>query len=160
MTDRGGDRARRARHERAADKQPVQGATVPAKKRPVPGAPMQSDGHRLVFALQLVDHGGPYAWAEISPADTKMIATKCKGWESLTADEVFAMPGNKPIPLDSLCAEAKARLEEIELDDEDYLWELHVSGTRRIWGVRYSHIYYIVWWDPNHQVCPSHLRNT
>jgi hypothetical protein len=143
-------------------RQPVQGAKVSAKKRPVPAPDGDADGSdRLVFGLQLLDHEGPYAWAGMSATDTKLIADTCKSWESMSANEVFAAGGNKPIPLENLCPDAQTRLKQIDLEEYNgQWWELRVSGERRIWGVRQRHVFYVVWWDPNHRVCPSIKRHT
>jgi hypothetical protein len=142
-------------------RQPVAGAQVSLKKRPVPGPVDTQTSAYLVFGLQLLDHEGSYAWTEISSEHTKLIAEACKGWESMRADDVFAAKGNKPVPFGNLCSAAQARLRNIELEEYDgQWWELRVSGQRRIWGVRQRHVFYIVWWDPEHQVCPSKKKHT
>lgn len=134
---------------------PKQGATVTAKKRPIPAEPGPDDDPHLVFRLQLLDAGGPWGWAEMSSAHMRTITAKCKGWESMRQSELFGNGGNKLIPIDNLCSQAQSRLQTIELDDLDGLWELRLSGAKRIWGHREGHIFYIIWWDPDHQVCPS-----
>jgi hypothetical protein len=128
----------------------------------VPTPATDEDGSaRLVFGLQLADHEGPYAWAEISAEHTKLIADTCRSWESMSANEVFAVAGNKPVPFENLCPAAQARLHEIDLEEYNgQWWELRVTGERRIWGVRQRHVFYVVWWDPEHEVCPSKKRHT
>jgi hypothetical protein len=141
-------------------REPVAGAEVSRKKRPI-STPARDDGDaNLVFGLQLLDHDGPYAWAGISSEHTKLIAEACRGWESMRPEEVFAAGGNKPIPFERLCPTAQARLRQIDLEEYDGLWELRVSAKRRIWGIRKRHVFYIVWWDPEHEVCPSSRRHT
>jgi hypothetical protein len=78
----------------------------------------------------------------------------------MTLGELLSDAGCKPIPVESFSPEAKKRLKEIDLDDYDGLWELRVSGKPRVWGILNHNIFYLVWWDPDHKVCPSHLRHT
>jgi hypothetical protein len=87
------------------------------------------------------------------------IVSRCKNWEGMKPSEVFGSGGNKQIPTEKLSAAAQARLAQLELDDYE-IWELRLSGTQRIWGVRQSNIFYPIWWDPHHQICPSRKRNT
>jgi hypothetical protein len=56
--------------------------------------------------------------------------------------------------------DGQTRLGEIFEDDVASLWELHLGGLPRLWGIRDRDMYYFVWWDPNHLVCPSHKRHT
>jgi hypothetical protein len=161
-----GKRAKKVRRPRPGatppqKRQPVAGAKVgDLKKRPVPGPGGEpQDDACLVFGLQLLDPGGQWAWSATTPDHVKTIAEACKGWESMKPSEVFASSGNKPISHDSLCSEARARLLMIELDDHE-LWELRLSSKARLWGVRARNVFYIVWWDPSHTVCPARKRHT
>ncbi len=141
---------------------PVAGAPVELKKRPLSGAgpPEPDPASNLVFGLQRLDHEGPWSWTNVTGEQLRRIAEKCRGWESMRPNDVFASSGNKPVPNENLCKRAQDRLVAIELDDYDGLWELRVSGKERIWGLRERHIFYVLWWDPGHEVCPSNKRNT
>lgn len=140
---------------------PIVGAKVKLKKRPIPGPTGSPDRDAcLVFGLQLLDHAGRWGWTDLSSGHIRKIATSCKGWESMSSGEVFNSSGNKPIPWDSFHPDAQKRLRDIELDDYEGLWELRLSGTARLWGLLKQGIFYIVWWDPNHEVCPSRKRHT
>ena len=87
--------------------------------------------------------------------EAQTIFKKCEGWETMKEGELFGQGGNKRIPAENMCKEAQARLTELELDDHGALWELRLSGAPRIWGLRSGHVFYPVWWDPDHSVCPS-----
>jgi len=65
-----------------------------------------------------------------------------------------------PIRVDKLATEARKRLEELRQDDVDVLWSLRVQGKPRIWGIREGRVLKLLWWDPNHEVCPSKLKHT
>lgn len=144
-----------------ARRQPIAGAKPSGRKRPVPGAHVEPDGNAcLVFGLRLIDHDGPFAWSGLSPAEVEKIRNRCRDWESMRLGELSNVSGNKPIPAGSFSADAKKRWKEIELDDYDGLWELRLGGKPRVWGVLKHNIFYLVWWDPEHQVCPANLRHT
>jgi hypothetical protein len=66
----------------------------------------------------------------------------------------------KEIPVAHLAPEAQARLSEIGHDDVDSLWELHLAGKPRLWGIRAQAVFHVLWFDLDHAVCPSHLRHT
>ena len=52
------------------------------------------------------------------------------------------------------------RLRELQQDDSDGLYELRFGGKERVWGIRRDDRFCILWWDPEHMVCPSTLKNT
>ncbi len=64
------------------------------------------------------------------------------------------------IEIHHLIPEAQRRLQELRLDDCGPLWRFRFDGLRRIWGIRDRHIFRILWWDPQHKVCPSTLKHT
>ena len=63
--------------------------------------------------------------------------------------------GAKRIPLDHLKDEATKRLNKLQFDDAEALWELRVGGKPRFWGVRLGSCFHFLWWDPEHKVCPT-----
>ena len=88
-----------------------------------------------------------------------MLLEKLGSFETTTFD-ALAGRGAKRIPLDHLSSEAQKRLEQLELDDVPGIWELHLGGLPRIWGLRFGEVMSLVWWDPEHQVCPAHKKHT
>lgn len=134
-------------------KTPQPGAKVVVNKRPVPGADVSDPDATLVWRFSLVDLGGNWGWKNIATTDAEALVKRCGGWETMRQGELFGKGGNKYIGLGSMCARAQQRLRDIELDDYDRLWELRLSGKQRIWGFRREHVFYPVWWDPDHTVC-------
>lgn len=59
------------------------------------------------------------------------------------------------MPVERLCTEAQQRLVTLKLDDTDRVLSLRVTGRERVFGVRMDEPVYLLWWDPNHEVCPS-----
>jgi len=86
----------------------------------------------------------------------KLQACQSISWESLGQN------GSHQVSTNQLCKEAFARLKEhIDPDGNiDRLYSLRLSGKQRIWGFRDRHMLCILWWDPEHRVCPSQLKNT
>lgn len=64
------------------------------------------------------------------------------------------------IELDALSPAAKARLQEIGKDDASALFSFAVDGKHRVFAIRIAGVAHLLWWDPNHLVCPSHKKHT
>ncbi|KIR64953.1 hypothetical protein TK50_05265 [Micromonospora haikouensis] len=59
-------------------------------------------------------------------------------------------------PIDSVGATAQARLTHLHLDEvTDELFRFRLSGVKRLWGFRADEVFHVLWWDPDHQVCPT-----
>lgn len=67
---------------------------------------------------------------------------------------------NHAIKVSAIINEAQKRLHELNLDDRDELYSIAISGTERVWGILEEGIFSIVWFDRNHEICPSSKRNT
>ena len=92
-------------------------------------------------------------WSEILP--------KLKSYESQTWADIVAAPkgrgeGSKShfITIDKLIKEAQDRLLYLKIY-EDELFSLRLSGVGRLWGIINNGIFYILWYDSNHEICPS-----
>ena len=51
-------------------------------------------------------------------------------------------------------------MQALQLDDWEELYSLRLSGRSRVWGLKEAGIFWILWWDPNHEICPSYKKNT
>jgi len=143
------------------DKTPKAGAKVDPRKIPqraVFGKPT-SENPTVIWGLSYVDLGGKWGWAKIDVKVLDRVLKFMHNMEGMLPTEVFGAR-HKRVEIDALCSEAKKRLTEIQLDDLDALWELRVSGQERIWGHRDDHVFYPVWWDPLHGVCPLTKKRT
>jgi hypothetical protein len=109
----------------------------------------------------MLDEGGPWGWAKADPQKLGELREKLSNFETMAWNEVFRSGSkNKRIPVEHLCPDAQRRLEKRRLDDVEELYELRIAGKPRIWGIRQDAVYYLLWWDPEHTVCPSQLRHT
>lgn len=55
----------------------------------------------------------------------------------------------------NIIKEAQKRLKELHLDDIDQLFSLRLDGKSRVWGIRELGYLKILWFDPDHEMCPS-----
>lgn len=132
------------------------------KKHPHGAAKVsQLENQPIVWRVGILDKEGPWGWGSV-PSDKIWgdIHLKMKDFESMTFDEIMRGGGSHFVSCSDLSKEAKDRLEEISQDDLDELFSLRLGNKPRIWGVRIENIFKILWWDPNHEICPSHKKHT
>jgi len=60
-----------------------------------------------------------------------------------------------PIDPDTILLDARKRLAQQVKGDYDELWRFRFGSAKRLWGVKIGDVFYAVWWDPLHKVCPS-----
>lgn len=123
-------------------------------------SPGSTDHQTIAWQLHRVDHGGQWGWDLCHHQTfTDMILAKIKAFDQMTW-HALASTGSHQVSLSDLCKEAQQRLSEIRQDDIDSLYSLRIRGKERIWGIREGRVLKILWWDPDHSVCPSQKRNT
>jgi hypothetical protein len=49
---------------------------------------------------------------------------------------------------------------DLKLDDLDTLFSFRVTGATRVFGVVRREYLRVLWYDPDHKVCPSKLKHT
>ena len=121
----------------------------------------EQSSDRISWRFGQLDLDGPWGWHLTSETDLRFVHDKLSHMERLTWDEAKNPKGMglKPIPRENIIAKARARLREIQADDAD-LVEFHLGGEPRVWGRRCGNVCHLLWWDPNHEVCPAHLKHT
>lgn len=104
----------------------------------------------------------PFGWHKLEKEKIEEIRTKLGHLESRTWSDILvnAKKLNHTIARDDLSKEAQDRLAELELDDVDSLISLHLSGKERVFGIKTDVALTILWWDPDHTICPSKLKHT
>jgi hypothetical protein len=104
----------------------------------------------------------PFGWHIVDAATLDFIRRKLAHFESMTWADILVAgkKQNHTVSRDQLCADAQQRLIAMRLEDVDGLVSLHLSGVSRVWGYLSAGILTLLWWDPEHKVCPSMLRNT
>ena len=66
------------------------------------------------------------------------------------------------VNIESLCDEARLRLEELDVEGIGMrpLFSLRIDGKARIYSFRDRSLFELLWWDAEHQICPSKKKNT
>jgi hypothetical protein len=105
---------------------------------------------RVSWRFGSVDPDGPWGWHVNERLTVDLHDFLCS-----MEKQTWPMDRSKQIPVENICRGAQRRLEERGLDDAEDLVELRVTGAGRIWGIRYGSIFAFLWWDPQHEVCPS-----
>lgn len=85
----------------------------------------------------------------------KLISFEQRKWGDIISDKKH----NHWISYEKLSKEAQDRLIEIKLY-YDALFSLRLTGTMRLFGYIENGIFYIIWYDPNHEVCPALKKHT
>lgn len=114
------------------------------------------------WQLRLLDTEGPFGWQELRAQKIWEIRSKLGQFESMTWHEILIRGKNfhHSIAIDQLAPEARKRLEDLQQDDVEALVSLRLSARERIFGIREGSILEILWWDPEHRVCPSEKKHT
>lgn len=114
----------------------------------------------LSWRFSRADRGGPFAWTALAdPADYKVVMERLHCFETMCAKDIGAS-GSHEIQLDRLSKQARDRLQEIEQDDIDTLMSFRITGARRVFCIREREVMQVLWWDPEHQVCPAPKKHT
>jgi hypothetical protein len=123
--------------------------------------PTSTNDMQPVWVFAAIDDGGPWgrsilteghAWDDILP--------KIKNFESMTWGQIEQdRKRNHSVPISSLCKDAQKRISVIRLD-VDELFRFRLTGEQRLWGVRDRNRFKLLWWDPDHEICPAAKKHT
>ena len=128
-------------------------------KRPKAAGPTIHGGP-LAWRFSECDRGGAWAWTKLSdPSRYKNVMEKLQEFEKKNWDEI-TRSGSHPIAVSRIEKQAQNRLRKIHKDDVDELMSFRLTGTRRDWCVRQLSVMKVLWWDPNHEICPAPRRRT
>jgi len=163
-----------SRRQKPKRKRPRVSAAPKPKKQPA--LPFHPEAHKLPVAsegrdflkyhprwrLALLDTDGVFGWHRLDLGVARDLRLKLAQFEKSTWNQIFVRDKhrNHSVELDQLSKDARKRLQQKELDDFEKVWSLRISGECRVWGLLVEDVFYLLWCDPNHDVCPSHLKHT
>lgn len=110
------------------------------------------------WRFSTVDRDGPFAW----PIGTQVelgILQRLREFDTMRWPEIEG-PDHHAIAVSKLSKIARDRLSAIKQDDLDEVFSFHFAGRPRIIGIRDRNAVKLLWWDPEHQVCPSIKKHT
>lgn len=106
------------------------------------------------WILGTIDLESKWSWNIEKELFLTDIFPKIKYFETMTWNEILNR-NNHEVELTRIIRDAQQRLEELRLEDTDKLVSLRLSNKQRIWGILINNTMKVLWWDPNHEVCPS-----
>lgn len=108
----------------------------------------------------IIDKCGRWGWKKAKYEDLfdDIIITlqNCEGrtWADVEGKS------NHFISVERICKQAQKRLIELDLEDNEDLFSLRINGKKRLWGIRRGSQLLLLWWDPEHEICPSNKKHT
>jgi hypothetical protein len=145
-------------------KTPVVAVATGRKRIPVtePLAEDVKDRH-IRFRFDMVDHEAEWSLLDIDRSSHMELLKFIKDVETMTVGEC-EKPGDdryKTYKDLSGCPNSKVleRLVE-EFEGLDYVSRFRLTGKKRLYGLLTGHEFHVLWWDPEHLVWPSQLKNT
>src|SRR5690242_3000238 len=132
---------------------------VSSSENKIPKLVPYSDSCFPEFRAGQMDMNGPWGWNKFDPLLMQDFLQKIFDSQKLTW-QILRDNGSHLVQIDNLCAKARKRLFELRKDDCDELFSLRITGCKRIWGIKDGNILWLLWWDPDHEVCPSHKKHT
>jgi hypothetical protein len=129
--------------------------------RKVPRAAITIGSHhhlRPSWRVASIELVGPYGWHSISGETLLYVREKLAHFETMTWSEILVTgkKRNHSIKVSAITAAARERLEAIGLALDEVV-SLRLAGKERVFGYLDNGVLVLLWWDPNHQVCPSTL---
>lgn len=150
---------RRSREKTRANKRPTIAEQPTPKKHARSDDPV-IEGLPLAWRFSACDKGGPWAWSSLDDASQyKRVMEQLHEFERMNWNAISGQ-GSHEVERGRLAKKARDRLETIKRDDETHLMSFRVTGKNRVWCIRERNIMSVLWWDPNHSVCPALKRRT
>ncbi len=124
-----------------------------------PGSFYKRNPSWRVRRVELVD---PFGWHALDKGKLTEVRQKLANFESMTWSDILvrAKNQNHAVRVQQLCSQARKRLAQMGLDEFEDLVSLRLSARERVWGILAEGVLELLWWDPDHKVCPSLPRNT
>ncbi|MDP8210970.1 MAG: hypothetical protein P9M05_09150 [Candidatus Stygibacter australis] len=143
-------------------KKPKIAVSVKGGKNPANLPLKEPDRHSpIVWKLNLIvcDPKRKWNWCECGENSKYLFILKKLGeLEQLSFHELNQSAPHHFVKIDKIVKKVpkvSKELEILQLDDELSLFSLKISPRERIWCKAFGNQLSIVWYDPNHEICPS-----
>ena len=102
----------------------------------------------------------PFGWEQISRADLADVVAHLSSLESMTWNDIVvtARKHNHFCEVEELSKPARDII-AADWRGVDQILSIRLTNLKRIWGVVEEGVLYVVWWDPEHQVYRSTLKD-
>ena len=118
-----------------------------------PRITVRHDEDKPSWRFSCADAGGPFAWPRGDQKEIDIL-DKLRHFDSMKWSEIQSHQ-NHAIAIEHLSSEAKRRLQDINLDDIDELFSFRLCSATRVFCIRVQGVAKLLWYDPDHLVCPS-----
>ena len=146
--------------KREKNKKTPQKAYEPSNQKIPRQQPLVNNNYKILWSFSILDEDGPFGWSQCTSHEKYFeILKKKKEFEKMSFEEI-GKNGSHNVEVEKLSLPARKRLEDIHQEDIEQLYSLRLTGKNRIWGKLNNNILRILWWDPEHQVCPSEKKHT
>lgn len=146
---------------RKKNKEPKAKVSPLERKVPRVAAPPPTfRGGILSWRFNAADKNGPFAWSNLTNGDEFMaVIQKLTDIEPMSENDQQSK-GCHFIQVEKLSRPAQDRLQVLQLDDLDEIYSIRLSGRGRVFCVHRPEYMRVLWFDPNHEVCPSIKKYT
>lgn len=139
-------------------KQPTAEFSPDEKK--IPRVEKSAENTKFTWSFALLDKDGPFGWSRCATTEKYLeILSKKGAFEEMDITELYYRKCHS-VEVSKLCNDAQKRLVEIKRDDLSSLFSFRLNGPNRVWCIKQGSVMRVLWWDPDHLVCPSLLKNT
>lgn len=139
-----------------------------AVKKTVSSEPYSTDGMNVVWCFDMIDRSGKYAFdLERKEFQHKAFMQKMIDYSNMTWNDIKRQTHDNGkskhhfLSIDILSKEAIDRIKERNLEDyADSIFSFALQNKLRIVGIRKDEHFHILWYDPEHEICPSRKKHT
>lgn len=147
-------------------KKRVVGTSQPQGKRITEEKRYSSDGLKLAWCFDRIDRAGKFAFdPSRSDFDHREIIEKMISYSSMSWSDLRKQTHDKGkskhhfLKMETLSVEAVNRVKTLLPEEElDSIFSLALKNVLRIIGVRKNEKFFVMWYDPKHEFCPSHKK--
>ncbi len=137
-------------------KQTKFGAIPRAEKTPrIASDPESYHKRNPAWRLARLEFVDPFGWHSIDKETALYVREKLAAFESMTWGEILNSKNNHNVSVERLCDKAQERLTEMRQYDLEEVLSLRLTGRQRVWGILNAGVCTLLWWDPEHSICPS-----
>lgn len=140
-------------------KQPNSPKNPPAAGKQPHTSPVTDADERPSWGFSILDCAGPFG-RRVTLKEVMEILDFLPEIERLSWKAVTKRPSkHHHVPRMKICKEAQQRLKNRDIHAEALI-SLRMTAKKRIWGIREGTVFHLLWWDPEHEVCPTEKRHT
>ncbi len=139
-----------------------------ASKRTIKEVGYSTEGEKVIWRFDMIDRSGKFAF-DLSRDDFryKEILEKLIDYSGMTWAEVRRQTHDNGkskhhlLNVEFLSREAYERFKMRNLEEySDSIFSFALQNKLRIVGIRKDEHFHVLWYDPEHEVCPSKLKHT